>query len=97
LAQHSTLKDRVGAMYIKSRLDRIANGNLGDYKFIGDGVYEIKIHYGPGYRVYFSEHGLTILLLLAGGSKQSQEKDIINAKKYLHEFLLRHQELDDGR
>lgn len=71
---------------ITNRLDRVALGNYGDYKSIDDGVYELRIHYGPGYRVYFSEQQYTIVLLLIGGNKRTQSKDIKKAKKYWAEF-----------
>ena len=62
------------------RLDRLAAGNPGDVKPIGEGVSEMRIDYGPGYRVYLKQHGATIILLLCGGDKGSQTKDIARAK-----------------
>lgn len=57
-------------------------GNLGDYRSVGDGVFELRIKYGSGYRIYFGQIGLTIVLLLCGGDKSTQEKDIRLAKEY---------------
>jgi len=81
-----SLKDRVGRANITNRLNRVALGNYGDCEPVGDGVYELKIHYGPGYRVYFSEQKETIILLLLGGSKRTQANDIKKAKQFWAEF-----------
>lgn len=67
---------------IFARLDRVETGNLGDCKPIGDGVCELRLHFGAGYRMYFGEIGSTMILLLCGGEKSSQEKDIQQAKAY---------------
>lgn len=82
----SSLKDKVGRAFITNRLNRVALGNYGDCKSVGNGVYELRIHYGPGYRVYFSEQRETIILLLVGGSKRTQTKDIEKAKQCWTEF-----------
>jgi putative addiction module killer protein len=66
---------------IEKRLQRVKFGNLGDYRSVGEGVCELKIDYGPGYRIYFGQIGLTIVLLLCGGDKSTQEQDILRAKK----------------
>jgi putative addiction module killer protein len=72
---------------IKSRLARVALGNLGDYKILGDGVSELKFKFGSGYRIYYSELDDVIVLLLCAGDKTTQNKDIKLAKKYLNDYL----------
>lgn len=81
-----TLKDAIGKAHITNRLNRVVLGNYGDYKSVGGGVLELRVHNGPGYRIYLSEQEHTILLLLIGGTKRTQDKDIKTAKKYLAEF-----------
>lgn len=66
-------------MRIQARIDRAEAGNFGDCQAVGEGVSEMRIHYGPGYRVYFTQRGLEIVLLLAGGDKSTQSKDIKTA------------------
>ena len=68
---------------IISRLARIANGNLGDYKKLSDDLFELRFNFGSGYRVYFAQVGDIIVLLLNAGDKKSQSKDIEKAKEYL--------------
>ena len=76
------LKDSDAKSRINLRMRRIAlTGNLGDHKPVGDGVNELRIDYGPGYRVYFALRGKEIILLLAGGDKSSQQRDIKKAKE----------------
>jgi putative addiction module killer protein len=67
---------------IDSRLDRVAEGNFGDCRPVGEGVWELRVHCGPGYRVYYGEDGPVIVLLLCGGNKRSQRKDIEKAKRF---------------
>ncbi len=86
------LRDRQARAKIRKRLDRIELGNLGDVKPVGEGVMELRIHYGPGYRVYFSQAGSRIVLLLCGGDKKTQEKDILRAKQYWTDFQARQNE-----
>ena len=72
---------------VPSHKKRISlTGNLGDTKSVGDGVYELRIDYGPGYRVYYAKRSEEILLLLIGGDKSSQQKDIEKAKKLNAEY-----------
>ncbi|NCS51054.1 MAG: type II toxin-antitoxin system RelE/ParE family toxin [Microcystis aeruginosa G13-05] len=71
---------------ISKRLDRVRMGNLGDYRSVGGGVFELRIDYGPGYRIYFGQVGTTIVLLLCGGDKSSQIKDIRQAQKYWRDY-----------
>jgi len=73
------LRDRQAIRRIHTRLDRAEDGNFGDCKPVGEGVLEMRIHYGPGYRVYFVQRGLEVVILLAGGDKSTQSKDIKTA------------------
>jgi len=72
----NALKDRVGRARIQVRVDRLAHGNPGQYRNLTDGVSELKIDFGPGYRVYYLERGDELIILLAGGDKSSQQQDI---------------------
>lgn len=76
------LKDVTGRAKIRVRLDRVRLGNWGDRRSVGDGVHELRIDYGPGYRVYFALEEQRVLLLFLGGDKTSQERDIAKAKDY---------------
>ncbi|MBI2118928.1 MAG: type II toxin-antitoxin system RelE/ParE family toxin [Elusimicrobia bacterium] len=87
-----SLKDIRGKARIRIRLDRVKLGNLGDYKFVGSGVFELRIPYGPGYRVYYGEEGSHIILLLIGGDKSTQYKDIEQAKYYWLDYRSRKNE-----
>jgi putative addiction module killer protein len=71
---------------IASRLDRLAFGNAGDVKPVGEGISELRIDYGPGYRIYFQRRGERITLLLCGGDKSTQVKDIQSAKRLAKEW-----------
>ena len=73
------LKDRVGRARILVRVDRLIHGNPGQHRDLTDGVSELKIDYGPGYRVYYTRRGDFLLLLLVGGNKSTQQKDIAKA------------------
>ena len=80
------LDDRQARARIEARLARVAVGNLGDVEPVGEGVLELRIDWGPGYRVYFSRLGNVIVLLLCGGDKRTQQKDIKRAKAYFEDF-----------
>lgn len=69
------------------RLDRVKTGNLGDYKNIGEGVLELRLKFGSGYRIYFGKEGDEIVILLCGGDKKTQSQDINKAKEYWQEYL----------
>jgi putative addiction module killer protein len=84
-----TLRDIQARARVQARIDRLEAGNPGDVKPVGSGVSEMRIHYGPGYRVYFIERGSELIILLAGGDKTSQTTDIQRA-------VLLSKELDDG-
>jgi putative addiction module killer protein len=73
------LKDRAGRARILVRVDRLIHGNPGQHRDLTDGVSELKIDFGPGYRVYYAQRGTRLLLLLAGGDKSTQQKDIAMA------------------
>lgn len=81
----ANLRDINAVARIDVRIRRLSLGNAGDSKSVGDGVFELRIDYGPGYRVYFSRHGDRIVLLLCGGDKRTQDLDIKAAKKIAKE------------
>ena len=74
------LRDRVARAKILVRIDRLAAGNAGDVRPVGDGLSELRIDHGPGYRVYFVRRGLVLIVLLCGGDKSLQDRDITKAK-----------------
>ena len=75
----NALKDRVGRARIQVRVDRLVHGNPGSHRHLTHGVSELRIDVGPGYRVYYAQRGDRLLLLLAGGDKSTQQKDIEHA------------------
>jgi putative addiction module killer protein len=75
------LKDRKVVLSMAKRLDRAMKGNLGDVEAVGDGVSEMRIYFGPGYRFYFTMQNGNLIVLLRGGDKSSQQRDIQNAKE----------------
>jgi putative addiction module killer protein len=79
--QDTSTQDRVLA-----RLERLEDGNLSDCRVVGEGVFELRLHFGAGYRIYFGQVGNTIILLLCGGDKSSQTRDIERAKIYWLEY-----------
>ena len=81
------LRDMQARARIRTRLDRLAMGNWGDHRALGGGVIELKIDWGPGYRVYVGKIGNILVLLLCGGDKRTQQQDIELAKNYLKEYL----------
>ena len=85
------LRDRQARSRIRIRLDRLEEGNPGANKSVGEGVYEMKIDYGPGYRVYFASRGEQLVLLLCGGDKTTQQSDIAKAQKYWADYQQRSQ------
>lgn len=72
---------------VSTRLARIRGGNFGDSKSVSNGVYELRIQYGPGYRIYYGKRGKTIVILLCGGDKSTQKKDIKKAKEFWEDCL----------
>ena len=75
------MKDRQARLRVMSRVDRLSEGNPGDVKPVGGGISELRIDFGPGYRVYFMKRGLLVIVLLAGGDKRTQQVDIKRAIK----------------
>jgi putative addiction module killer protein len=82
----SDLVDQKAKAKIASRIERLSLGNPGDVKPIGEGISEMRVSYGPGYRVYFKQTGKAIVLLLCGGDKSTQAKDIKRAKEIAAEL-----------
>ena len=79
------LRDRTAKAKILSRLDRVAKGNFGDHKYLCEGIYELRLTYSKGIRIYYGKENNTIILLLSGGDKSSQTQDIKKAIEYWHE------------
>jgi putative addiction module killer protein len=79
------LRDGRGKAKILVRIERLAGGNPGDVRPVGEGVSEMRINFGPGYRVYYVQRGIRYILLLAGGDKNTQERDIKLAKRLASE------------
>ena len=88
----NSLKDPVARSRIRRRLDRLEMGNFGDREPVGEGVSELKLAFGPGYRIYFAEQDDAIIILLCAGDKGSQKKDIKTAKMYWQELQERSDE-----
>ena len=82
----SALRDPRAKAKILVRIERLANGNPGDVAPAGEGVSELRINYGPGYRVYYVQRGARYILLLAGGDKKTQKRDIAEAKRLAVEY-----------
>ena len=83
------LRDLRARAKVRTRLDRASLGNLGDYASVGGGVFELRIFYGPGYRVYYSLESNSVMLLLFGGTKDTQQRDVQTAKAYLADYRRR--------
>jgi putative addiction module killer protein len=84
-----SLVDRGARARIATRLDIVAAGSFGDAKSIGDGVMELRIDWGPGYRIYFAREGQVVVILLCGGDKRTQVEDIRHAKDYFRDYKRR--------
>lgn len=85
----ASLRDLQAVNRIEARLARLAAGNFGDTRSVGEGVVELRIDWGPGYRVYFARLGATVVLLLCGGDKRTQDKDIERAKNRFDDYKAR--------
>ncbi len=81
-------KDLKTKARIRQRIDRLELGNFGNCESVGDGVFELRLNFGPGYRVYFGQVGSSTVLLLCGGTKRKQQKDIDQAKIYWKDYQL---------
>ncbi len=77
-----SLKDRITRLRLSRRLDKAQRGNLGDVKPVGEGVFEMREYFGPGWRMYYTKRGDTLIVMLGGGDKSSQESDIAKAKQW---------------
>ena len=84
-----SLRDKLGKAYILDRIDRAEDGNLGKQRSVGGGVVEMKIDFGPGYRVYLGQDGEELIILLCGGDKSTQDKDIRLAQDYWQDYRRR--------
>ena len=87
---YATIQDRSVRNRIQKRIDHLEDGNFGDCRSVGAGVFEMRFHFGPGYRIYFGEVGNTVVLLLCGGDKSSQTRDIARAKAYWLQYKETH-------
>jgi putative addiction module killer protein len=81
----ASLRESTTRARISARIRRLAFGNPGDVKILGEGVSELRIHFGPGYRIYFTQRGNVLILLLTGGDKSSQQRDIASANRLARE------------
>ena len=81
-----SIRDKNVLNRIERRINRLESGNLGDCSPVGEGVFELRLHFGPGYRIYFGEVANTVIVLLCGGDKSSQQRDIERAKTYGLEY-----------
>ncbi len=88
----NSLKDIKGKAKILGRISRASNGNFGDHKNLSDGVWELRLDFGPDYRVYFGVHNDKIILLLAAGTKKSQQSDIDAAKQRWTSYLAKEEQ-----
>ena len=82
----TNIKDKTIKARIRRRIDKLYFGHEGDCKSVGKGVYELRLMFGSGYRIYYARSGDTVIILLLGGNKNSQEEDIKTAQSYWHEF-----------
>lgn len=91
-----SLRDSSARQRVRTRINRLRLGNFGDHKTVGDGVCELRIDYGPGYRVYCGRDGAEIVILLVGGDKRTQDRDIETAKEYWTDYKDRGSEDNHG-
>ena len=91
------LRDQRTVAKVLTRVDRLALGNFGDHRALDGGVFELRIDWGPGYRVYAARAGKVLVLLLCGGDKKSQQRDIDNAKAYFEDYKTRSKKAGGAR
>lgn len=82
----NSIRDKRALARIDNRLRRVRLGNLGDHRSVGDGVFELRLDFGPGYRIYFGRIGNEVIILLSGGDKSTQTRDIVQAKLYFSDY-----------
>lgn len=87
-----SMKDHTALKAVVRRISRLENGNFGDHKVCSDGVWELRIDVGPGYRIYYGLAGTKLILLLCGGDKRAQSSDIFHAVQYWHDWQRRETE-----
>jgi putative addiction module killer protein len=83
------LRDTKGRISVVRRISRLESGNFGDHKSVGEGVWELRVDSGPGYRVYYAQVGKVVILLLCGGDKSTQQRDVQNAKAAWQDWQVR--------
>lgn len=88
----NNLKDAMSRARIRARIDKVETGNFGDFRSVGDGVSELRFTFGSGFRVYYALKSETVVILLIGGDKSSQEKDIERAKEFWADYKERENE-----
>ncbi len=81
------LRDIHARARVQARIERMATGNFGDMKSVGEGISELRIDYGPGFRIYFTKRGSQLIILLVGGDKSSQRRDIQTAQRLARDLL----------
>ena len=81
-----SLKNKQAQALILSRINRLRQGHWGDFKALSEGLYELRVHHGPGYRIYFAQEGNRLILLMSGGDKSTQARDIQKALTYLRDY-----------
>ena len=84
---YTQIKDEKAQIALSNRITRLRAGNFGDFRRLDAGLYELRIHYGPGYRIYFGIFQNDIVILLCGGTKGTQQRDITRAKNYWNNFI----------
>jgi putative addiction module killer protein len=88
-AWFDSLKDKLAKAHIRNHIDRAQDGNFGKHRSVGGGVVELKIDFGPGYRVYLGQDGNDLIILLSGGDKSTQDKDVRLAQEYWQDYRRR--------